>query len=211
MLDLCHGEGIKLHQKVEAMKQSFKDAAKKYLKSSTLTFALAAAGLAYGGSKAYEYYSPSPHKTAYAECVEQQKACTAEQMALVKHHATLSTQATVWLILPQMWLLMGLGYRKDEKHREKIRELNVEYVEQTEKYYNEMDRRLELSGKLEQAEAKLAPFLADEKRKTDTAAEAAAKQQLNQMAQDATTLQGQIKVGKKISIKQTPPTTPQQP
>lgn len=187
------------------MKKQFKDAAKKYLKGSTMAFALAAAGLGYGGMKCYEYYKPSPHKTAYTECVQEQKACTAEQMKLVKEHVDLSAQATTWMIMPQIWLLMGLGYRKDEKNKEKLKQMNGEILAQMDKYYDELGKRLELGTKLEQAEAKLAPYLADEKSKADAAADAAAKQQLNQMAQDATTLQGQIKVGKKISIKQTPP------
>lgn len=187
------------------MKQSFRDAVKKHLKSSTLMFAFAAAGLAYGSTQAYQYYSPSPHKTAYTECVEGKKACTSEEMALVKQHFDLSTRATTWLVLPQMWLLMGLGYRRDEKHKKRLGEEEDQKLDYLRKYLREEERASDLQQELEKTKEQLAPYLADEKRKVDAAADAAAKQQLNQMAQDATTLQGQIKVGKKISIKQTPP------
>jgi hypothetical protein len=190
------------------MKIDFKKAAqavKKHVKGSTLMFALAAGGLAYGGVKAVDYYSASPEKTAYTQCIDEKKPCTPEQMALVEKHIKDSNTTTLWMIMPQMWFLLGLGARKDEKHSAKVREIRADVGVQMDKYYEELGRRLELAGKLEQAEAKLAPYLADDKRKADDAAATAAKQQLNQMAQDATTLQGQIKVGKKISIKQTPP------
>jgi len=195
------------------MKQSFKDAARKHLKASTLMFAFAAAGIAYGGAKAVNYYSDSPERAAYMQCVEGQQACSAEQMALVKKHFDASTTTTVWLVIPQMWFLMGLGCRRDEKNKKKLDGVCDARDEYSAQHMQELHRRLELDykleraeAKLEQAEAKLAPFLAEEKRKADDAA--ATDQQLNQMAQDATTLQGQIKVGKKISIKQTPPSQP---
>ena len=191
------------------MKQSFKDAVKKHLKSSTLMFAFAAAGLAYGGTQAYQYYSPSPHKTAYTECVEGKKACTPEEMGLVKQHFDLGTRTTTWLVLPQMWLLMGLGYRRREKDEQKLNDMREQKYALLGDYMKAQSRGDELEEKLQQAEAKLAPYLADEKRKADDAADKAAKQQLNQMAQDATTLQGEIKPVKKITIKpQTPPATP---
>ncbi|MEZ0261293.1 MAG: hypothetical protein ACAH80_09800 [Alphaproteobacteria bacterium] len=190
------------------MKKSFKDAAKKYLRASTMMFAFSAASLSYGGMKAYEYYSPSPHKTAYEECVGKKQACTAEQMALVKQHFDLSTQTTTWLVTPQIWLLMGLGHRRREKDAKKLDDMQDQKYELLGNYMKEQDRGDALQEKLQQTEAQLAPYLADEKRKTDDAAAKAAKQQLNDMAQDATTLQGQIKVGKKISIKQTPPAKP---
>lgn len=190
------------------MKFDFKKAAqtaKKHAKGSTLMFALAAGGLVYGGARAVDYYSPSPEKTTYEQCIDEKKPCTPEQMALVKKHIDDSTATTLWLIMPQMWFLLGLGNRKDEKHAQRQRELLDQKHETYEKYVDQRMRAAGLQDELDAAQRKLAPYLVDEKKKTDAAADATSKQQLNQMAQDATTLQGQIKVGKKISIKQTPP------
>lgn len=191
------------------MKIDFKKAAKKYATSSMLMFAMAAGGLAYGGAKAFDYYRDSPEKAAYAQCLEEKKPCTPDQITLAKAHVDAGAASTIWLIMPQIWFMMGLGYRKDEKHKQRQKALLDEKHEVYAKYIEQSIRATELGDKLEAAERQLAPYLAEADKKAAAEAEAAAKQQLNQIAADATTLQGKIKVAKKpIALKQPPPAQP---
>lgn len=199
------------------MKIDFKKAAaaakSEARKGSTIALALGVGMMGFGSVAAYDYYTTPGTREAFKSCVTEKKACTPEQMALAEQEVKLSQKLSSNLMLGSLWLVMGIGYRRDEKNRAALRNAHERGDKHFDAYLKEVQNGFELESKLretqnklQEKEAQLAPYLADDKRKADAAATTAANQQLNQMAQDATTLQGQIKVGKKINIK--PPATP---
>lgn len=143
------------------------------------------------------------------------KTCTPEQLELAEQRIKNEKNFITQLMMGSLLMSIGISRIKEDENRAQVKELKDEIStiamqkwEYVGKLADEARRANDAEQKQAEAEGKLAPYLADDKRKAEVAADAAAKQQLNQMAQDATTLQGEIKVAKKpISIKQTPPQT----
>ncbi|MEZ0261294.1 MAG: hypothetical protein ACAH80_09805 [Alphaproteobacteria bacterium] len=198
------------------MKIDFKNAAikagKSLTKLSTLLVLGGAVNFSMGAVKGVQYYGSPEKKEAYDICVTQKKSCTAEQMALAEQRINDEKAFISMTLIGSFMLTLGNSRREEDRNNAEIKQLKNNVTELTRQKWEQIGktgeeaRRAEAAEqKLAVAEATLAPYLADEKRKTDDAADKAAKQQLNDMAQDATTLQGQMKPAKKITIKPQPP------
>lgn len=199
------------------MKSDFKKAAAKIGKSlgkfSTWIALMGAVNLSFGAAAGVTYYNSPEAQTAYETCISQKQPCTPEQLTLAEQRIANERNFISQLMMGSLLMTIGFGRYTDDRNREKVREMEgkistvtMEKWDLIGKNAEEAMRANEAEQKLAAAEAQLAPYLADEKRKTDAAGDAAARQQLNQMAQDATTLQGEMKPAKKITIKpQTPP------
>lgn len=191
------------------MKIDFKKAAaraRSHVNSATLVTAFSFAMLGMAGLNAYQYNTAPGVHEAYNTCITEAKPCTPDEMALARKKIELSGRMNSSLMLGLILFVHGIGDLREKKQKEILKAAVKGQIDAQGKYYEEQLRSREFEGKLRQAEEKLAPYLAEDARKAALAVESAAKQELNQIAQDATTLQGQIKVGKKISIKpQTPP------
>jgi hypothetical protein len=195
------------------MKLDFKKAAaragKALMKPAAPILLTGALMLAFGAVKGVDYYSSPAAHEAYKTCVAEKKPCTTDQLQMAGESVTKTNKFLSYGLVGTIVFMLGSIKLLEEHNKKKTDESNAALIAALRQFNAETQRANSAEAKLEQTAAQLAPFLAEEKRKADEAAAAAAKKELNDISEGVTTLQGDMTVTKKrITIKPAAPRTP---